>query len=58
MTFLGAYIYTLLENKSDIIVDTTGTLLLVATMLMMVRNEVLGKLVINLSDGLKEKLAK
>lgn len=58
MTFLGAYIYALLENKSDIIVDTTGTLLLVATMLMMVRSEVLGKLVINLSDGLKEKLAK
>ena len=58
MTFLGAYLYALVVDKSEVIVDTTGTLLLVVTMLMMVRNEVLGKLVLNLSDGLKEKLAK
>ena len=56
MTFLGAYIYALVSDKSNLIVDTTGYLLLVSTAMMMVRNEILGQFVLGLSELLRERI--
>lgn len=55
LTFVGAYVYTVHKSYAPTIIETTGYLLLFATLFVMMRSENLTEIVKDLAAGFKHR---